>query len=169
MWCHCRPVFAAVYHAKIPALKLGDPFGSIRLAVAGIEVALIISVMVQARGGDSMSHATIFAAVMIVLDRRRSLPCCWRTKAIGANVQLLGVRLRPWKCVAPPAALALLPPHYALTMAFVANSRPWPEIPAFRTISWLTRSIYPGNRACRPFITSAETCSNSSREAPSRA
>jgi Ca2+:H+ antiporter len=40
-------VFAAVHHAEVLALKLGEPFGSILLAVAVtvIEVALIVSIM----------------------------------------------------------------------------------------------------------------------------
>jgi Ca2+:H+ antiporter len=40
-------VFAAVHHAEILALRLGEPFGSILLAIAVtvIEVALIVSIM----------------------------------------------------------------------------------------------------------------------------
>ncbi len=40
-------VFAAVHHAEVLALKLGEPFGSIVLAVAVtvIEVGLIVSLM----------------------------------------------------------------------------------------------------------------------------
>lgn len=64
-------VFVAVHHAEILALKLGDPFGSILLAVAVtiIEVALIISLMVaRAPGSESVARDTIFSAVMIVLN-----------------------------------------------------------------------------------------------------
>ena len=45
-------VFAAVHHAEIIALRVGEPFGSIILAVAVtvIEVALIVSIMLAARG-----------------------------------------------------------------------------------------------------------------------
>src|ERR1700683_5506006 len=41
-------VFAAVYHAEVVAHRLGEPFGTLVLAVAVtvIEVALIVSVMV---------------------------------------------------------------------------------------------------------------------------
>ena len=40
-------VFAAVYHAEVIAHRVGEPFGSLVLAVAVtvIEVALIVSVM----------------------------------------------------------------------------------------------------------------------------
>ncbi len=64
-------VFVAVHHAEILALKLGEPFGSILLAVAVtiIEVALIISLMIaDAPGSESVARDTIFAAVMIVLN-----------------------------------------------------------------------------------------------------
>src|SRR5271165_1718526 len=64
-------VFAAVHHAEVLALKLGEPFGSILLAVAVtvIEVALIVSIMVSgADGSDRVARDTVFAAVMIVLN-----------------------------------------------------------------------------------------------------
>ena len=64
-------VFAAVHHAEVLALKLGEPFGSILLAVAVtvIEVALIVSIMLSgAEGSDFVARDTVFAAVMIVLN-----------------------------------------------------------------------------------------------------
>ena len=43
-------VFAAVYHAEVVAHRVGEPFGSLVLALAVtiIEVALIVSVMITA-------------------------------------------------------------------------------------------------------------------------
>jgi Ca2+:H+ antiporter len=64
-------VFAAVHHAEVLALKLGEPFGSILLAVAVtvIEVGLIVSIMLSgAPGGEGVARDTVFAAVMIVLN-----------------------------------------------------------------------------------------------------
>jgi Ca2+:H+ antiporter len=64
-------VFAAVHHAEMLALKLGEPFGSILLAVAVtvIEAALIVSIMLSgAAGADVVARDTVFAAVMIVLN-----------------------------------------------------------------------------------------------------
>ncbi len=64
-------VFAAVHHAEVLALKLGEPFGSIVLAVAVtvIESALIVSIMLSgAEGSDRVARDTVFAAVMIVLN-----------------------------------------------------------------------------------------------------
>jgi Ca2+:H+ antiporter len=64
-------VFAAVHHAEIIALKVGEPFGSIVLAIAitVIEVALIISILMGAKAGSEfLTRDTVFATVMIVLN-----------------------------------------------------------------------------------------------------
>ncbi len=62
-------VFAAVHHAEVVAHRVGEPFGTLVLAVAitVIEVALIVSVMLA--GGPDKSAVprnTIFAAVMLI-------------------------------------------------------------------------------------------------------
>lgn len=61
-------VLAAVHHAEVVAHKVGEPFGSLLLAVAVtvIEVALIVMLMVS--GGPesaSLARDTVFAALMI--------------------------------------------------------------------------------------------------------
>ncbi|WP_186242952.1 calcium:proton antiporter [Mycobacterium simulans] len=61
-------VLAAVHHAEVVALRVGEPFGSLVLAVAVtvIEVALIVTLM--ASGGheaSTLARDTVFAAVMI--------------------------------------------------------------------------------------------------------
>ncbi len=59
-------VFAAVYHAEVVAHRVGEPFGSLVLALAVtiIEVALIVSVMITGLGDSSgLARDTIFAAV----------------------------------------------------------------------------------------------------------
>lgn len=64
-------VFAAVHHAEILAARLGEPFGSIVLAIAvtSIEVALIVSIMLSgAQGSEDVARDTVFSAVMIVLN-----------------------------------------------------------------------------------------------------
>lgn len=63
-------VIAAVHHAEVIAHKVGEPFGTLilALAVTTIEVALIVSLMLA--GGDTTStlaRDTVFAAVMIIL------------------------------------------------------------------------------------------------------
>src|SRR4051812_38595624 len=64
-------VLAAVHHAEVIAHRVGEPFGSLVLAVAVtvIEVALIVTLMV-AGGHDTATLArdTVFAAVMITAN-----------------------------------------------------------------------------------------------------
>jgi len=64
-------VFAAVHHAELVAFRIGEPFGTLVLALAVtlIEVALIVSLMVA--GGEEalgLARDTVFAAVMIILN-----------------------------------------------------------------------------------------------------
>ena len=64
-------VLAAVHHAEVVAHKVGEPFGTLVLAVAVtlIEVALIVSLMIS--GGPeatALARDTVFAAVMIILN-----------------------------------------------------------------------------------------------------
>ncbi|MFF4261179.1 calcium:proton antiporter [Streptomyces virginiae] len=69
--CLAGAVLAAVHHAEVVAHRVGEPFGSLVLAVAVtvIEVALIVTLM--ADGGDktaSLARDTVFAAVMITCN-----------------------------------------------------------------------------------------------------
>ena len=64
-------VLAAVHHAEVVAHRVGEPYGSLVLAVAVtiIEVALIVTLMIS--GGDktqALARDTVFAAVMITLN-----------------------------------------------------------------------------------------------------
>ncbi|MGV8876950.1 MAG: calcium:proton antiporter [Rhodoglobus sp.] len=64
-------VLAAVHHAEVIAHKVGEPFGSLVLAVSVtvIEVALIIALMLS--GGPetaTLARDTVFAAVMITMN-----------------------------------------------------------------------------------------------------
>lgn len=64
-------VIAAVHHAEVIAHKVGEPFGTLvlALAVTAIEVALIVTMMLA--GGEStagLPRDTVFAAVMLILN-----------------------------------------------------------------------------------------------------
>lgn len=64
-------VFSAVHHAEVLAVKIGEPFGSILLALAitTLEVGLIISVMMSgSAGSDAVARDTVYSVVMIVLN-----------------------------------------------------------------------------------------------------
>jgi Ca2+:H+ antiporter len=64
-------VLAAVFHAEVVAHKIGEPYGTLVLAVAvtAIEVALIVSLMI-AGGAETtgLARDTVFAAVMLILN-----------------------------------------------------------------------------------------------------
>ncbi|HYN30549.1 MAG TPA: ionic transporter y4hA [Dermatophilaceae bacterium] len=64
-------VLSAVHHAEVVAHRVGEPFGSLVLAVAVtvIEVALIVTLMLS--GGEktsTLARDTVFAAVMITTN-----------------------------------------------------------------------------------------------------
>ncbi|BFU44917.1 calcium:proton antiporter [Krasilnikovia sp. MM14-A1004] len=64
-------VLAAVHHAEVVAHRVGEPFGSLILAVAVtvIEVGLIITLMISGGPGTaSLARDTVFAAVMITCN-----------------------------------------------------------------------------------------------------
>jgi Ca2+:H+ antiporter len=64
-------VFAAVYHVEVIAHRVGEPFGTLvlALAVTVIETALIVSVMIAAPAESAgLARDTVFAAVMIVCN-----------------------------------------------------------------------------------------------------
>jgi Ca2+:H+ antiporter len=61
-------VLAAVHHAEVVAHRVGEPFGSLLLAVAVtvIEVALIVTLMISGgKGSASLARDTVFAALML--------------------------------------------------------------------------------------------------------
>lgn len=63
-------VMAGVHHAEVIAHKVGEPFGTLVLAIAItiMEVSLIVSLMLA--GGaetNALARDTVFAAIMIIL------------------------------------------------------------------------------------------------------
>ena len=64
-------VLAAVHHAEVIAHRVGEPFGTLvlALAVTVIEVALMISMMLSGGpGADALPRDTVYAAIMIVCN-----------------------------------------------------------------------------------------------------
>jgi Ca2+:H+ antiporter len=64
-------VFAAVHHADVVAHRIGEPYGTLVLALAVtlIEVALIVSLMIAGGAAAAgLARDTVFAAVMIILN-----------------------------------------------------------------------------------------------------
>src|SRR5437868_13998213 len=63
-------VFAAVHHAEVIALRIGEPYGTLllTLAVTIIEVALIATIMLGQKDVPTPARDTVFAVVMIVCN-----------------------------------------------------------------------------------------------------
>jgi Ca2+:H+ antiporter len=116
-------VFAAVYHAETVAHRIGEPFGTLVLAVAVtvIEVALIVSVMISNPVGKSeLARDTVFAAVMIVCNGIVGACLLWG----GARHREQGFQIH-----GASAALAVLAALTILTLVMpnVAVSAPGPS------------------------------------------
>ena len=103
-------VFSAVYHAEVVAHRVGEPFGTIVLAVAVtvIEVALIVSVVIAAPAEKvELARDTVFAAVMIVCNGIVGLCLLWG----GARHREQGFQIQ-----GASAALAVLAALTTLTL-----------------------------------------------------
>src|SRR5215831_15803673 len=116
-------VFAAVYHAEVVAHRVGEPFGTLVLAVAVtvIEVALIISVMLAAPAEKAgLARDTVFAAVMIVCNGIVGVCLLWG----GARHHEQGFQVH-----GASAALAVLAALTMLTLILpnFATSAPGPR------------------------------------------
>lgn len=90
-------VLSAVHHAEVVAHRVGEPYGSLVLAVAVtvIEVALIVTLMLGgAAAAETLARDTVFAAVMltcngvvglsIVAGVRRSTVVTFNAEGAGA-------------------------------------------------------------------------------------
>ncbi|MGW5847482.1 calcium:proton antiporter [Streptomyces sp. NPDC055254] len=121
--CLAGAVLAAVHHAEVVAHRVGEPFGSLVLAVAVtvIEVALIVTLM--ADGGaktSSLARDTVFAAVMITCNGIVGLSLlvgALRNRVAVFNAEGSGAAL------ATVATLAVL----SLVLPTFTTSKPGPE------------------------------------------
>ncbi|MEW2415397.1 ionic transporter y4hA [Streptomyces sp. NPDC046866] len=124
--CLAGAVLAAVHHAEVVAHRVGEPFGSLVLAVAVtvIEVALIVTLM--ADGGDktaSLARDTVFAAVMIT---------CNGIVGLSLLVGALRHRVAVFNAEGSGAALATVATLATLSLVLptFTTSKPGPEFSA---------------------------------------
>ncbi len=104
-------VLAAVHHAEVVAHKVGEPFGTLilALAVTTIEVALIVSLMLTGGPGtEELARDTVFAAVMIIL-----------TGMIGICLLAGGVKFRQQRFSLDGVKAALVALTAILTLTLV--------------------------------------------------
>ncbi len=127
-------VFAAVHHAEVLALRVGEPFGSILLAVSVtvIEVALIVSILLSGTpGSEAVARDTVFAAVMIVLNGvvglclvmggRRHHEQTFQVDGAAATLAVLGT-LATFALVMPNFTNATRGPSYAPIQLIVVGA-----------------------------------------------
>lgn len=63
-------VFAAVHHAEVIAMKIGEPYGTLLLTISVIiiEVAVIATLMLGEKSVPTLARDTVFAVIMIVCN-----------------------------------------------------------------------------------------------------
>ncbi|AXC48561.1 calcium:proton antiporter [Paracoccus suum] len=84
-----------LHHAEAVAERLGEPLGTLvlTLAVVGIEVALIASVMLTGESKPTLARDTMFAVVMIVLNLLTGISLLLGALKFGEqNYNLAGAR-----------------------------------------------------------------------------
>jgi len=110
-------VFAAVYHAEMIAHRIGEPFGTLVLAVAVtvIEVGLIVSIMLGfAAEKPGLARDTVFAVVMIVCNGIVGLCLLLGACATTSKVSTSREQAPPWRCL-PPSPFSRLFCHVTST------------------------------------------------------
>jgi Ca2+:H+ antiporter len=119
-------VMTAVHHAEVVAHRVGEPYGSLVLAVAVtvIEVSLVVSMMVSGgAAAATLARDTVFAAVMIV-----------STGVIGLCLLVGGLRhhVIEFRVEGTSPALATLAALVTLTLVLPAYTTSTPG-PTFST------------------------------------
>jgi Ca2+:H+ antiporter len=112
-------ILAAVHHAEVVAHRVGEPVGTLILAVAVtvIEASLILSMMLSGAANPTLPRDTVFAAIMLILNG-----------LVGACLLVGGVRHREQRfvlegvnaalCVlATMATLVLVLPSFAVSQS----------------------------------------------------
>jgi len=114
-------VLAAVHHAEVMALRVGEPFGAILLALAAtvIELGLIVSIMLGDKPDPALMRDTIHAVVVLVLHGMAGL-CI----VVGA----LRHREQEFRTQGAHAYLIVLLPMVAITLVLpnFTSSAPGP-------------------------------------------
>lgn len=120
-------VFAAVHHAEIVALRVGEPFGTLVLALAitVIEVALIGSLML-AGGPDAptLARDTVYATVMIVATGVVGLCLVVGSLRHGLSTFRVEAASQALSVLIPLAALALVLPNFTTSTGGPTYSDP---------------------------------------------
>ena len=108
-------VVSTVHHAEVVAARVGEPFGSLTLAVAVtiIEVALIVTLMTTDPGGtQTLARDTIFAALMITCNGIVGLSLIVRTVRGGEATFNAAGAVSGLSAIAAVATFSLILPTF---------------------------------------------------------
>jgi len=111
-------VIAAVHHAEVVAISVGEPFGTLilALAVTVIEVALIISMMLGGKPNPALVRDSVHAVVMLVLHGLAGLCIivgAFRQRETEFRVEGANAFLA---VLLPMAVLVLVLPNYLISV-----------------------------------------------------
>jgi Ca2+:H+ antiporter len=110
-------VISAVHHAEVIAIRVGEPFGTLilALAVTVIEVGLIISMMLSGKPNPALVRDSVHAVVMLVLHGLAGLCIvvgAFRQRETEFRVEGANAFLA---VLLPMAVLVLVLPNYLVT------------------------------------------------------
>jgi Ca2+:H+ antiporter len=112
-------VLSAVHHAEVVAHRVGEPFGTLvlALAVTMIEVALIVSLMLSGgAAATALARDTVFATIMIILNGLVGLCLLMGGRRFGEQTFGLPGVSASLATLAAIAALTLVLPNYTTTV-----------------------------------------------------
>lgn len=110
-------VVAAVHHAEVVAIRVGEPFGAIilALAVTTIEVGMIVSLMLSGEPKPALMRDSVHAVVMLVVHGLAGLSilvCALRHREAEFNVEGANAFLA---VLIPMATLVLVVPNHVIS------------------------------------------------------
>ena len=112
-------VLASVHHAEVVAHRVGEPYGTLVLAVSVtvIEVALILSLMLEGTLNVALLRDSVFAAVMIIINGMLGL--CLLAGALRHGEQAFQTRSASAAlgCVAALTVLTLVLPNFTTSVS----------------------------------------------------
>jgi len=142
-------VILAVHHAEVVAHRVGEPFGTLVLALAitAIEAALILSILIAGGPGKAaLARDTMFATIMIIcngvvgacllLGGLRHREQSFRIEGAGPAFAAL-IALATLVLVLPNFAVTVPGPHYSaaqLVFASVCSLGLWAVFVFFQTV-----------------------------------
>ncbi|MFZ1388361.1 MAG: ionic transporter y4hA [Thiolinea sp.] len=113
-------VLAAVHHAEVIAYGIGEPLGTLvlALAVTVIEVSLIVSIMMSAESGATvLARDTVFATVMIILNLIIGLSFLLGGVRFGEQSFILTGSYTALTTLAAIVVLTLILPNYTTSVS----------------------------------------------------